>query len=98
MRAVYKYLLEKSGLNLIRMPDEATALHVGMQNSRVYIWMLVDDDKPIEARQLWLHGTGWNLAEMPPTVPYVGTAHTDTSLVWHVFDGWYALGKVEQHG
>lgn len=91
MRTIYKYRLEKSGANLIKMPIGAQPLHVGMQDNKVYIWMEVESEYPIESRQLWLYGTGWDLAEMPRRCPYLGTAQNDQSLVWHVFDGGSAV-------
>lgn len=90
MRTIYKYKLVNPGPVLIGMPDEATALHVGMQHGSPCVWMLVDTDKPIRNRRLWVAGTGWDLNDMPPTLPYLGTAQTADSLVWHVFDGWYS--------
>lgn len=86
MKTIYKYRLEKTGSNLIKMPMGAAPLHVGMQSGKTYIWMMVDNDQPIETRQLWLEGTGWDMTEMPQSASYLGTAQTDESLVWHVFD------------
>lgn len=87
MKTIYKYALGSTGLINVFMPDYAQPLHVGMQNGVPHVWALVDEAMPIRPRRFLVVGTGWDITT---SLPYIGTAHNDSGLVWHVFDGWYA--------
>lgn len=86
MRVIWKYVLFDRGLNIVEMPANAEILHVGMQGGRPCVWAYVQSLNEPESRYLWVHGTGWDISDTPEVQRFLGTAHTDDSLVWHVFE------------
>jgi hypothetical protein len=86
VRTIWKYVLLERGLNQVAMPANAEILHVGMQGGRPCIWAQVESTNETEERFLWVHGTGWDISDTPVGQRYLGTAQTDDSLVWHVFE------------
>lgn len=87
MRAIYKYPLLSTGANIIDIPDGWKPLHVGMQLGTPCVWAQIETEQPKRKRTLWVVGTGWSLPDTCCSNCFLGTAHTDDSLVWHVFDG-----------
>lgn len=87
MKTIYKYQLGRPRLNTVPMPEGAEILHVGMQQGIPCVWALVDKGRMTAPRNLWVAGTGWELDDFPDELKFLGTAHTDDSLVWHVFEG-----------
>jgi acetyl esterase/lipase len=86
MKTVWKFPLEGTGRNVIRMPANAEILHVGMQGGIPCVWAYVESMNEKEDRVLFVHGTGWEMSNVTERPTYHGTAHTDESLVWHVFE------------
>jgi hypothetical protein len=86
MKTVHKFRLTETGRNTVVLPIGAKVLHVGMQAGVPCIWAYVDTTQPLEERSVYVFGTGWEMSDVPEMPTYHGTAHTDDSLVWHVFE------------
>lgn len=80
---VFKYSI-KPNCPKVQIPKKAEVLSVGFQGNELFLWAKVNPDLGDETR--YFHGflTGEEL----PLVGLVfhGTAHTDSGLVFHVFE------------
>lgn len=86
MITVYKYVLEV-GNGELRLPVGAEILSVAFQGDDLCLWAKVNDKCGEEAREFDVFGTGWNIPEHIGTErEFIGTAHTDGGLVFHVFE------------
>jgi hypothetical protein len=92
-REVWKYKVpvgEVHGANsTISMPEGAQIVSVGTQWAEVWVWAIVDPQRPRVERRLGYFATGGQL----PDWDYVGTAHiigrdplAGSAYVWHVFE------------
>lgn len=99
MKTVWKYVLYQPGLNIIKMPAGAEILHIGMQDDRPCAWVFVDSENELQERLIHVFGTGWEMGDVPNNKKHLGTAQTNDSLVWHVFEGGSQLTSTgESHG
>jgi len=81
MKSIYKYKISV-GENYLDLPANFKALHVGIQNDGLYVWILVDlDAKELIRTRFLVFGTGW---EIEKDYIYVGTVQTNAGYVWHV--------------
>lgn len=86
MRTIWKYELDRTDEQVVRVPMVAEFLHVGCQDGvHPVVWALIDTDRPLEDRLLYIAGTG-NPVPEPWEGRYVGSAICGP-FVWHVFDG-----------
>jgi hypothetical protein len=89
MKTVWKYQTHLEGYLEINLPMGAEILAVQRQGKRkedeVFIWCLVDTDKPTETRKFKFYGTGEDLdAE---SLKYIGTLQFfDGENVIHLFE------------
>lgn len=72
-----------SGPQVMQLPIDAKALHVGSQDKNVCVWWLVDRLAVLGIRRLLLVGTGHPLTRDDLT--YIGTTQQG-AFVWHVFE------------
>ena len=82
MNQVWKYEIpvDDSGVSI---PADSKILSVAFQGEKIFLWALVDIDKPDVKRQIITRGTGHNIALS--NVEFIGTAFFK-SLVFHVFE------------
>ena len=86
---IYKYPLEVTDRQEVRLPEGAMIVHVGVQNGFVCLWALVDPDAWNENRTFWVIGTG---NPMPPGfgADGIGFIHLGTvewgAFMWHVWE------------
>lgn len=86
MTTIWKYELDVTDVQRVKMPEGAMLLHVGAQVHTLCMWALVDPLAAVVNRLIAVVGTG-NPAPGPIDVAvYVGSAQVG-SFVWHVFDG-----------
>jgi hypothetical protein len=85
MRAIHKFELPGVGENEVQLPRNADILHVRMQQDRLRLWALVDDEAQMETRRVVLLGTGWEVPGDVGASDYLGTFQTDGGFVWHAF-------------
>lgn len=91
MKNIFKYELPISLKPIIEMPFDAEILSIQMQNGKLQIWAIVDDEDNLVSRQFYVLGTGHGF---PNEVEYAMNAgqfkHHSTvqsgSLVWHIFE------------
>ena len=83
---IWKYPLVLADKQSLVLPKDAKFLHVAVQDGGTWLWALVLPDNPTEARFLRIIGTG-NPVEYPND-PYIGTVHTASGFVWHIFEAW----------
>lgn len=86
---IWKYELEITDSQVIKMPKFATILTVQMQGVTPCLWALVDpSNPPIEGREIQIFGTGHPIEnEIGMDRKYIGTIQLHGgSLVFHVFE------------
>jgi hypothetical protein len=80
---IWKYPLRITDEQILKVPENASALHVGAQDDDLCLWVLLDPEAPLISRTVRIYGTGHpldgDLAQF-----HVGTAQVGYG-VWHVF-------------
>jgi len=85
MKAIWKFKLEITGRQIVRMPRKPQILTAQMQSGALCLWAIVDERDPYEDIEIEIHGTGHGLPPMQYR-QYIATAQpTPGGLVWHVF-------------
>lgn len=85
MRTVWKYPLETTDLQKIKMPHNAEILHVGVQAGIPCLWAEVTPDTPDEERTILIAGTGHPLPMWSRR--YIGTFQlAGGSLIFHAYE------------
>jgi hypothetical protein len=84
MRRVYKYPLEITDTQSLRLPAGAEVLHVGFQGRNLMLWARVDPEAETVDRWFCVAGTGHSLPKEP--LLYLGTVFHPQNLVFHVFE------------
>ena len=89
VKKIYKYELEVTDEQIIKMPEGAKILCVQVQREIPCLWAIVDTekkDKP-EKRKIVTRGTGHPLSYGINHTEYIGTFQLlDGSFVGHVFE------------
>jgi hypothetical protein len=87
MKTIWKFPIEVTDFQVIKMPDDAQILAVQTQHERPCLWAIVDDVAALnsQVRTIEVFGTGHPMDEMPRQ--YIGTFQIrGGSLVFHVFE------------
>ena len=83
---IFKYALEATDFQEIRLPRGAEVLHVGCQRGDLFLWAMVNDDADIGPRWFEINGTGNRLPDRPEYKRnFIGTVILPV-FVWHVFE------------
>lgn len=86
MKAIWKFPLETTDFQVIRMPSDAEILAVQTQDGVPCIWAMVDTTDPPESRIFRIYGTG-HPVNADEELAYVGTCQLHGgSLVFHIFE------------
>lgn len=87
---IYKYSLAvRNGRQYLELPEGAKVLGSGFKHGdpSLYIWAMVDPDKPLTARYFRLYWTGSYLGCADESLlSYIDTLQTGDGLVWHLFE------------
>jgi hypothetical protein len=83
MKVIYKYRIPVISEVLVRMPEGARILNVGLQNEQAHMWVEVNLNGKMEDYFFRWVATG----EQYDRGEYVGTLHTPP-FVWHLFRVW----------
>ena len=84
-KIIYKYKLKVRDVQTIELPKDYQILCVGIQDEQPHMWVLIDDNKPLEEVEFHTLGTGYSI---PDDVEreYVSTYQMHGgSLVFHLF-------------
>lgn len=84
MKVIYKYPLELTDSQYLKVPSDSEFLHVSEQHGKLCLWSLVDPDSTPGAVLIEVIGTGNTIPEPEANRTYIGTAHI-SQFVWHVF-------------
>lgn len=86
MKTIWKFELEVTYKQVIRMPAEAEVLSVQTQHDQPVLWALVGPKHYLEERTFFMHGTGHSVG--PEVGRFVGTFQmAEGGLVFHLFEG-----------
>jgi hypothetical protein len=83
MKTIWKFPLEVTDFQTIRMPKDAEILSVADQYGVVCVWAKVDSENELEDRTFYIAGTG-NLFDDSWNWQFVGSVQQSV-FVWHVF-------------
>lgn len=84
MTTVYKYKLEATDRQIIKMPKYAEMLCVQIQDGEPHLWARVATENPVVDVEIHVYGTGHEINE--PFLSYIGTFQLrQGALVFHVF-------------
>ena len=85
MKTIWKYPLELTASQIIRMPACAKILSVQTQRGVPCLWVLCSEGGLNEVKRVAIYGTGHPMPSDPGE--FVGTFQAeDGCFVWHVFD------------
>ena len=87
-KTIWKFQLEITDKQFVRMPQEAEILSVDSQNDTACIWALVDPNKPTEERCFEIFRTGHPVhCDMGIDRKFISTFQLrDGQLVFHCFE------------
>lgn len=83
-QTIWKFPLEITGVQEVRLPRGAKIISVANQNGVICLWAMVAPDSPLEPRIIFIYGTGHPLPE--DSGRFLGSVLQDP-FVWHVFEG-----------
>lgn len=85
MKKIFKYQLETTDDQFVKMPKGAAVLTVQAQHNNPCIWVEVDPDAPTIKRRFFTYGTGHPMRHVD-NGDYVGTYQIQNdTLVFHVY-------------
>jgi hypothetical protein len=86
MITIHKYPLEIIDIQPVIIPKAFSPLSVQIQNGKLCLWALVDNEAKKVTRNVYIVGTGNPAPEQANRSNYVGTVQS-RPFVWHVFMG-----------
>lgn len=88
MNTIYKYPIEVTDTQVVRMPKNAEILSIQVQNETVCLWAKVDsNEKVMEERSISVYGTGHPMVHIGGKEIFLGTIQLAAGkLVFHVFE------------
>lgn len=82
---IWKYTLAATDIQTVQMPVGVKMLDVQVQGEDVCLWVLVDQNNPLEERKIAIYGTGNPMPQEPGK--YIATFQLyEGRLVFHAFD------------
>lgn len=86
MRTIWKFTLQITDMQKVRMPAGAKILSVQKQGFHVCLWAMVNTEQPLETRHIEILGTGNPISEgVGVSRTFIDTVQ-DGPLVWHIFE------------
>ena len=87
MRTIYKYEIETTDTQVLKLPQGAKILCVQVQNEKPCIWALIDTyEDDLYAHTITIVGTGHSVPDNFGAHNYLGTYQLQGgALVFHVF-------------
>lgn len=84
---IYKYELEITDVQTIKMPRRACPISVGHQNGKLVVWCGVNTNAAVAEHTFYVVGTGNPMPNDGAYMEPIGTVQMPNGLVWHVFKG-----------
>lgn len=84
MKTIHKYYVHHMTKQQIKMPEYAKIIDLKKIGTGIYLWAVVDPDKDIKPRDIYLIGTGHKMPEA--YTEHIGTVE-DEGFIWHFFEG-----------
>ncbi len=85
MRTIWKFPLLLQDHQTVKMPQFAKIISAQFQKGVLCLWALVDDEAPLEPRQIVICPTGGTRPDQ--YVNHIGTVQmANGDLVWHIFE------------
>lgn len=85
-KAIWQFTLSLTGVQTIKMPENANIIHLEVQYNELNIWAIVDTKALKEERTFSMYGTG-RLLEVAEEEKHIGSFQmSGGSLVFHVFE------------
>lgn len=85
MKTIYKYQLDVTGTQLIKMPVGADPFTAEFQGNLLCIWAAVNSkEEEFEDREFRIFGTGEHLNMTGGVFRFLNTVHHESG-VWHIF-------------
>lgn len=81
---IWKFNLEITDKQTIRMPNGARILSIQEQNGELCVWAVVDPDEEYVPRKFRIFGEGHTFDLDAADAKFIGTVQCDR-LVWHIF-------------
>jgi hypothetical protein len=85
MTKIYKYLMEITSYQQIKMPLSAKILKIAEQNNKLYLWAMVNNTNHTYDMEIKIIGTGFQFKEELDRYEYVETVIMSDGFVWHIF-------------
>lgn len=86
MITVFKYTIDPYDCE-VKLPHGAEILSVAFQQDTLCMWAKIHTKSELESRYFEAFGTGHEIPFQADTdYKFVGTAHTDNGLVFHLFE------------
>jgi hypothetical protein len=83
MKTIWKYPLNITDTQVVKMPQRANVLSAADQYGELCMWALVDTEHELEDRKVQIIGTG-NPANLEGRWQFVASVQQSV-FVWHVF-------------
>ncbi len=85
MKTIYKYPLEITDTQVIKLPCKHKILSVQEQNTKLTMWVLVDSNSDEKDVTIEIYGTGNPILTDFKRLTFIDTVQDFRGLVWHVF-------------
>lgn len=89
MKTIYKYTLDITAHQSVKLQSGYKILSAGEQNGQLVLWSVVETDNNPEWITIEVVGTGHEIKEPDPLFAdweYISTVQMSNGLVWHIFD------------
>lgn len=83
MKSIYKYIIEITDVQSVKLAEDAKILAVGNQFGSLVLWAQVDTESKTKNRKILIFGTGNPFNAINPV--YVGTVQMG-NFVWHIYE------------
>lgn len=86
MTTIWKYSLDLTDEQQLKIPKGSQILAVQVQRGDLVLWAIVDTEAPMEERGIVIVGTGHPFPNVG-IARHIGTVQMmDGALIWHVFE------------
>jgi len=72
MRVIYKYTVPFMEVAYVELPEDSTILRVDGIDGQIYLWAVVDTEKPLIRRKFYLFKTGMKMPDNIDSYLYHG--------------------------